>query len=98
MVNSFRQIFKQKDPGLLREWLISAKDTGIKEIISFVCGIERDYDAVEKSVYLPYSNGLAEGSVNKIKVIKRVMYGRCSFETLRSKTIFLEESRRVQPT
>lgn len=34
-----------------------------------------------------YSNGLAEGIVNKIKVIKRIMYGRCSFEMLRSKVL-----------
>ncbi|HHX59658.1 MAG TPA: transposase [Epulopiscium sp.] len=38
-----------------------------------------------------YSNGHAEGSVHKIKVIKRVMYGRCNFDTLRSKVIQLEK-------
>ena len=98
LVNSFKQIFKHKDPKLLGEWVIKASNTGIKEIISFVNGLKRDYDAVEKSVYLPYSNGLAEGCVNKIKVIKRVMYGRCSFETLRIKAIFLNRIRRFQPT
>ena len=98
LVNSFKQIFKHKDPELLGEWVIKASNTGIKEIISFVNGLKRDYDAVEKSVYLPYSNGLAEGCVNKIKVIKRVMYGRCSFETLRIKAIFLDRIRRLQPT
>lgn len=39
---------------------------------------------------LPYNNGLAEGSVNKIKVIKRIMYGRNSFELLKSKVLFHE--------
>jgi transposase len=72
-----------------------ARSTGIEEIISFTNGIERDYDAVVNAVCLPYSNGLAEGSVNKIKVIKRVMYGRCSFETLRSKTIKLGKIRGI---
>ena len=39
---------------------------------------------------LPYNNGLAEGSVNKIKVIKRIMYGRNSFNLLKSKVLFHE--------
>ena len=39
---------------------------------------------------LPYNNGLAEGSVNKIKVIKRIMYGRNSFELLKAKVLFHE--------
>jgi transposase len=94
LINSFREIFEQKKPKLLREWIVKAKNTKIKEIISFTNGIERDYDAVENAICLPYSNGLAEGSVNKIKVIKRVMYGRCSFETLRNKTIQLDKMRR----
>lgn len=37
-----------------------------------------------------YNNGIAEGSVNKLKVIKRIMYGRCSFDLLRSKILNLE--------
>lgn len=90
LINSFREIFEQKKPKLLREWIDKAKNTKIKEIISFANGIERDYDAVENAVCLPYSNGLAEGTVNKIKVIKKVMYARCSFETLRNKIIRLD--------
>ena len=40
-------------------------------------------------------NGLTEGSVNKIKVIKRIMYGRCDFKTLRQKVLKLEELRLI---
>lgn len=98
MINSFKDIFEQKKPKLLKEWIAKAKNTKIKEIISFANGIEQDYDAVENAICLPYSNGLAEGSVNKIKVIKRIMYGRCSFEILRNKTIQLEKMRRIQLT
>lgn len=45
-------------------------------------GIERDKDAVKNAIQFDYNNGLAEGSVNKLKVIKRIMYGRNSFELL----------------
>lgn len=44
----------------------------IKEIHRMLWGIERDYEEVVNAVYLPYSNGLAEGYVNRIKFIKRV--------------------------
>ena len=70
--------------------MISAKELGIREIDSFVEGLTRDLDAVKNAISLPQSNGLAEGSVNKLKVIKRIMYGRCSFDTLRRKTLALE--------
>ncbi|NLW27452.1 MAG: transposase, partial [Hungateiclostridium saccincola] len=37
--------------------------------------------------------GLVEGCINKLKVIKRIMYGRCSFETLKTKILQLEKMR-----
>ena len=47
----------------------------------------------KNAVIHDYSNGLAEGSVNKLKVVKRIMYGRCSFDMLRKKVPRLEGSR-----
>ena len=59
----------------------------IPEIDSFLNGIERDFEAVKNGIKYDYNNGLAEGSVNKIKVIKRIMYGRCSFDILKQKVL-----------
>lgn len=95
LVSLFKDIFIQNKPKLLNKWIAKARITGIEELISFTNGIERDYETVVNAICLPYSNGLAEGSVNKIKVIKRVMYGRCSFKTLKSKTIQLEKIRKI---
>ena len=50
----------------------------------------KDITAVKNGIIYSYNNGLAEGSVNKIKVIKRVMYGRNSFELLKAKVLFGE--------
>jgi len=44
-------------------------------------------EAVRNAIKYEYSNGLAEGCINKLKVIKRIMYGRCSFETLKTKIL-----------
>jgi hypothetical protein len=42
----------------------------------FVTGLRRDYDAVRNALTLPHSSGAVEGNVNRIKMIKRQMYGR----------------------
>ena len=63
------------------------KNHKIPEIDSFLKGIERDLKAVKNGIKFDYNNGLAEGSVNKIKVIKRIMYGRCSFDLLKQKVL-----------
>ena len=66
-----------------------------RKIDSFVNGLRRDIDAVKKAVELDYNNGLAEGSVNKLKVVKRIMYGRNSFELLKAKLLRLELKRKI---
>ncbi|RBQ11593.1 ISL3 family transposase, partial [Spongiactinospora rosea] len=50
---------------------------------SFIRGLTLDLDAVCAGITLPYSNGPAEGVVNKIKMIKRLMFGRAGFLLLR---------------
>jgi transposase len=59
----------------LKLWIQRAKSLNIKELNSFISGIERDLEAVENSIKYEFSNELAEGIINKIKVIKRVIYG-----------------------
>ncbi len=51
--------------------------------------------AVKNEILLDYNNGLAEGSVNKLKVVKRIMYGRNSFEMLKGKLLRLELKRKI---
>ncbi len=94
IVKSFKEILFNKKPDELDSWIEKARLLNISEINSFITGITRDMEGVKNSIIYDYSNGLAEGSVNKIKVIKRIMYGRCSFETLRKKVLVLEKLRK----
>ncbi|MDR1769221.1 MAG: ISL3 family transposase [Hungatella sp.] len=89
----FKAIFVKKNIADLDAWMIKAKALSIREINSFIEGLLRDWDAVRNAIIFSYSNGLAEGSVNKIKVIKRIMYGRCDFKTLKLKILYLEKLR-----
>ena len=65
----------------------------IPELQTYVNGIRIDINAVKNGIKLKYNNGLAEGSVNKIKVIKRIMYGRNSFDLLKAKVLLHEQFR-----
>ena len=91
LMKEFKGIFlKTKKEKALSNWIDKAKRLNIDKISSFIKGIERDYDAIENGLIYNESNGVVEGSVNKIKKIKRVMHGRSSFDLLRKKTLRLE--------
>jgi lambda repressor-like predicted transcriptional regulator len=90
IVWEFRNLLAAKIPDQLNSWLKKAQDLKIREIKSFVEGVKRDYEAVFNAIKYDYSNGLAEGKVNKLKLIKRIMYGRCHFSTLKNKVLLIE--------
>jgi len=79
-----------RQPERLNGWLAEARMCGIKELGSFVAGVERDYDAVRTGLTYHWSQGPVEGTVNKIKTHKRLMYGRASFALLRQKLLHLK--------
>ena len=60
----------------LNEWLRSATQSKLKEFISFARGLSEDYEAVKNALRYERSNGQLEGQVNRLKLIKRMMYGR----------------------
>ena len=83
----FKTILFSKKPEQLELWLEKARHLNIMELNSFVNLIESDIDAVKNAIIYNFSNGLTEGFNNKTKVIKRQMYGRCSFDLLRLKIL-----------
>lgn len=92
LVTWFRKLLKSKSISEFTDWLSYASSLNISEINSFINGLKRDIDAVTNAILYEYNNGLAEGKVNKLKVTKRIMYGRNSFEMLRKKILRLENS------
>lgn len=87
LVRKFKEVIFSKKTRKLYYWLKAIKKINVKELNSFVTLIESDIEAVKNAIKFDYSNGLTEGFNNKTKVIKRVMYGRCSFELLRLKIL-----------
>jgi len=71
----------------LKSWLEQCANSGIKEMKRFANGIQQDLEAVQAAITLPWSNGQVEGQVNKLKLIKRMMYGRANFDLLRKRVL-----------
>lgn len=85
---AFRAIFEQKDAKALPDWIQQAKKSGITALDNFAAGLESDFEAVEAAATYSWSNGQVEGQVNRLKMIKRQMYGRAGFDLLRKRVIF----------
>jgi hypothetical protein len=86
----FRAILFGGDPARLDAWLTEANASGPYHIRSFVRWLMRDLQAVRNAIAEPWSNGQAEGQINKLKTLKRSMYGRASVELLRARLIPIE--------
>ena len=71
----------------LEDWLTAVEADDQPELHSLATGIRRDQQAVTAGLALPYSSAAMEGNVNKIKMIKRQMYGRAGFALLRKRVI-----------
>ena len=67
-----------------RLWLQSAKGTALA---SFAANLIRDQAAVLAALQMPWSNGQVEGQVHRLKLVKRQMYGRASFDLLRLRVL-----------
>jgi transposase len=83
----FRGIFRGRTPAKLDHWIGDAIHSGLAFLARFARVLRRDIDAVCNAIDLPWSNGQAEGQVNRLKTIKRAMYGRAGPELLRARMI-----------
>ena len=83
LVHDFHRIVKGRLAQELDPWLQTAKNSGISAMQNFAFGIERDKAAVVAALSYEWSNGQVEGQVNRLKLRKRQLYGRASFDLLR---------------
>ena len=79
---------------LLDDWLRKVKESRIRELQGFVTGVIQDKAAVVAGLTLSQSSGLVEGQVSKLKLIKRMGYGRASFPLLRQRVLHALSCRR----
>lgn len=87
LVRRFKKMTDELGKRRLDTWIKDAKESEISALKTFANGLLRDYDAVRAAVSLKWSNGQVEGQVNRLKNIKRQMYGRGGFELLKKKVL-----------
>jgi transposase len=81
----FKGILRTRNVKALDAWIDDAIETDLVPILRFARILRRDIDAVYNAIELPWSNGQVEGQVNRLKTIKRAMYGRAGHELLRAR-------------
>lgn len=88
LVEEFAAALKEHDVARLYAWLHRAEECGIAELRAAARGMWIDRPAVEATVVTEWSNGQTEGRVNRLKVLKRSMYGRGKFDLLRQRMLY----------
>ena len=68
-------------------WLGEARTCGVRVVEGFAASLAQDGAAVRAALCLPWSSGQAEGQVNRLKLLKRSMYGRAKLDLLRRRFI-----------
>jgi transposase len=83
----FWEMIKHREKTKFAAWLQSAKEGLSKEMKGFAEGLSRDQEAVAGALSYNWSNGQTEGQVNRLKFVKRQMYGRAKFDLLRARVM-----------
>jgi len=83
----FLKLVRERNAAGLEGWLVEAERSGLSELRAFARGIRRDREAVDNALRVEWSQGQTEGQVNRVKCLKRQMYGRAGFALLRQRTL-----------
>jgi transposase len=86
-ISTFAQILTSRQGHRLNDWISAVEADDQPDLHSFTAGLRRDHDAVLNGLTMPYSSGVVEGHVNRIKMIKRQMYGRANLDLLRKRIL-----------
>jgi transposase len=87
LADGFADLIRKRSAMTLDDWLALAEQSECSELRRFAEGVRRDEAAVRAAITTPWSNGPVEGHVNRLKAIKRQMYGRAGFLLLRARVL-----------
>jgi len=87
LIQDFFSMVRKREGHRLDAWLAQIAKSDLPELQSFANGVEKDKAAVQAGLTWAINNGQVEGHVNKLKLIKRTMYGRAGFLLLRQRVL-----------
>ena len=83
----FRRLVAERDVASLGAWLEMARQSKLSPFVGLAIGMEVDRAAGEAGLRLPWSNGPVEGHITKLKLVKRLGFGRSGFDLLRRRVL-----------
>ena len=87
LMQQFLQLLRERHGHELDQWLAAAFHSGVPEWRAFVRKLRQDHAAVQAGLTLKWNNGPVEGHINRLKFVKRSMYGRANFDLLRFRVL-----------
>jgi transposase len=87
LAQGFSRMLRERHPEMLDGWLKDASESDSPELCSFAEGLRSDYEAVREALCERWSNGQVEGQINRLKLLKRQMYGRANLDLLKRRTM-----------
>ena len=96
LAEEFATLVRQRQPAQLDPWLHRAATSTLEALQRFATGLYEDYEAVKAGVTLPWSSGPVEGHINRLKMLKRQMFGRARLELLSRRFLLAPRDRRAR--
>jgi transposase len=87
LTQDFVRLLHERQGTALEAWVVEVTTSGLPHLRAFAAGLRQDWAAVQAGLTLSWSNGPTEGHVNRIKMIKRMMFGRAGFTLLRQRVL-----------
>ena len=94
LVEEFLHMVRERTGERLDSWLNKVDASQLQAFHTFVTGVQKDNVAALAGFTLPWSNGPLEGNINRLKLIKRSMYGRAEFDLLKLRVLY--QSKKIQ--
>ena len=88
LAQTFTRMVCERQASALDEWMQHCAHSEPESFKSFAASLQQDYSAVRMALELPWSNGQTEGQVNRLKLLKRQMYGRANLDLLRLRILY----------
>jgi transposase len=82
LAQDFAQLVRLRQPAQFDPWLERAATSAVRPLQRFAQGLGDDYAAIKAGITLPWSNGPVEGQINRLKMLKRQMFGRARLDLL----------------
>ncbi|WP_087924530.1 transposase [Streptomyces albireticuli] len=92
-VRAFAELMNNRQGRRLHSWIALVQADDLPALHTFTTGLGHDLDAVVAGLSMPYSSGPIEGHNNKIKMLKRQMFGRANFDLLRKRVLLAARGR-----